>query len=158
MTTTESALHIDSIPWSRIVHFYGRASLFPTIIRRIVTGQEIASDVAMLASIEHQDSVIQATPFTMLCLVDYLRSGPVSTGIRELCATTLRSARYQVTCLPRTSRLMPLADLLSESQLWPDYQSEEADEAYWEDWRPTELEHFAWAAHTIAILSSISFD
>lgn len=149
---------LDAIPWSRIVHFYGRASSFPAIIRRIIAKQELLSDIAELAKIEHQDSVVQAAPFAMFCLMDHLRCGAFSCELGRICEATLKSARYQLSGAPSPIPLISLMELASENNLWPVFESDDVDEDFWEDWRPSEAVRYAWAAHTAAILESAGFE
>jgi len=62
---------LNDIPWDRLVHWYGRATDFPTYFSDILSGEPERQTTAINKigiNIEHQDGIMMATPFTLIFL------------------------------------------------------------------------------------------
>lgn len=135
------------MPWHRLVHFHGRASDVPPAIRALGgPGREEAIG-HLRGCLEHQDGVIQATPFAVRFILRMREKDPdgVQRIIEPIAAAaefTLRNARRP---LPEVSWEASLA----EGRLWPEFTSDRDDEIQWEEWDPAPDEWLAWPILTL---------
>jgi hypothetical protein len=146
---------IDSVPWSRIVHFYGRATEVPGNIRDLATDNCAEAQNNLLGCLEHQDGVAQATPFAVWFIIKMLNAGAVRDpeGVRRLLAVIHAAARSQLECNTKLPGTMDWNALLAEEHLWPGFKSERDDEIHWEEWEPLPEESNSWVALTDKIIS-----
>jgi hypothetical protein len=125
---------IEQVPWSRIVHFYGRATEIPDDIRKLASDDHVEARVKLLNNLEHQDGVMQATPFAVWFIVRMLHAGVLRDpdGVRSMLRRFQRSAQFQIS--DRDEKFEPLdwARLLAEERLWPEFVSDFDDECRWE--------------------------
>jgi hypothetical protein len=147
------AVDPELVPWDRIVHWYGRATEVPDAVRRLGADDHEAAERFLLANLEHQDGVIQATPPAVRLLLRALREGAVRdpSAVRRILQRIEAAARFKA----EVHRGQPaIADwsLYSEERLWPDFESEEEDEALWEQWAAPDEEWLGWSLLTLALL------
>jgi hypothetical protein len=138
---------IDDVPWHRLVHFYGRASDVPPAIRALGGPGREGAIRHLRGCLEHQDGVIQATPFAVRFILRMREQDPdgVDAIIRPIAAAaefTLRNARGP---LPEANWETSLA----EDHLWPEFTSERDDEIRWEEWETSPEEWLAWPILTL---------
>jgi hypothetical protein len=149
-----NAKRIEEIPWRRLVHFHGRADNVERAIRQLEVGDVRARTAAveeLRRCLEHQDGVIQATPIAVPFIVAGLlkpNDPLVKTGMIELLAACFASAKFQVEDQQPIMPRPQWEDLLAPDKLWPEYVSDEEDEALWEDAGVVDDVHL-WAAVTI---------
>ncbi|HEY8133869.1 MAG TPA: hypothetical protein VII12_18465 [Thermoanaerobaculia bacterium] len=128
---------LDSIPWDRIVQFYGRASNVPDAIRALSTKdpkRRAAAIEELRRCLEHQDGVIQATPIAVPFLISALESASGDPAdLLELLTLLFDSATFQSEDDPALTPPPTLDELLAEEKLWPPFESEDEDEALWEE-------------------------
>ncbi|MDR1798470.1 MAG: hypothetical protein LBR19_01080 [Bifidobacteriaceae bacterium] len=118
-------------PWDRIVHWYGRATEFPDQARLVASGQADAAVFDQISnSIEHQDGVMQASPFMVAVLLECLRE-PNSDKPRIL-AVLQQVYNAVVSCgrAPFDNPELPLAD-----ELWPPFVDADTDAGLWEEFQ-----------------------
>jgi hypothetical protein len=144
----------DNVPWSRIVHFYGRATQIPKTIHDLASDHHAAALEKLVGDLEHQDSVIQATPFAAYFLVRMLKDGSVRDpeGVRKLLQRIATAAREQRRG-HKSEAILDWDALLSEERLWPEFTTEDDDEVYWEEWQPSRQESRSWAGLTLRIIA-----
>lgn len=127
---------LDDVPWDRIVHFYGRASDIPPAIRALGgPGREDAIR-HLRRCLEHQDGVIQATPFAVRFVLRMRDADPE--GVRQIIEPIAEAARFS---LSRFAGPLPDVDwdsLLSDDLLWPEFTDERDEEILREEWEPTD--------------------
>ncbi len=134
-----NATTLDKIPWRRIVHFYGRADNVERAIRRLEVADfsgRMAAVQELRRCLEHQDGVIQATPIAVPFIVSVLakpNDPVVKVNVLELLAACLASARFQIEDKHATIPQPKFDDLMTPDKLWPEYVSDEEDEALWEE-------------------------
>jgi hypothetical protein len=119
---------LDAVPWHRIVHFYGRASDIPRAIRALGDPGREEAIRHLRRCLQHQDGVIQATPFAVRFILRLRDKDPE--GVRAIAA----AAKF---VLARYTGPLPDVEwdsLLSEHSLWPEFSSEPDDEIRWEEW------------------------
>ncbi|NGZ76718.1 hypothetical protein [Saccharibacillus alkalitolerans] len=138
-------LQIEDVPWSRLTTAYGRATEMPELIRRR-RFREIAN------LIEHQGTLWQATPWTLLFLLrESAGRRPEELPEEE---RRLYAAVWEAVLLMDQSG-EPLPDypsdpmtLLSEEELlWPEDDDEEADEERWMEEEPPGYDPSSFAAY-----------
>jgi hypothetical protein len=138
------------VPWDRIVHFFGRATDVPTWIEDLATPRHKEAESLLLRNLEHQDGVIQATPVAVALMVESLREGRVQDrdAVRKILTGILEAARFQIEVHGRPLVTPPLASVIAPTTWWPEFESDEVDEALWEEWSPSEEEFVGWAVLT----------
>jgi hypothetical protein len=153
--TSDALLGIDVVPWSRLVHFYGRATEIPRTIRELDTDNHAKAQERLLGWLEHQDGVTQATPFAVLFILKMLNAGAVRdpAGVRRLIGVLQTSARFQLQCCNKPGTPMDWNTLLTEEHLWPEFKSERDDEIHWEEWQPGIDEWYSWPALTDQLIT-----
>jgi len=132
-------LTIDHIPWQRLTTAYGRGTDIP---RLIATKQY--EELTNL--IEHQSTLWQTTPWTLLMLLRELaEQNPkdVSTEEIELYMTVANAITVEYMDSQQTVATMN--ELLNEKYLWP--EDEEDDEIQWEEEEPPGYESEAFFSY-----------
>ena len=137
---------IDEVPWHRLAHFYGRAAEVPPAIRALGGPGREEAIRHLHGCLEHQDAVIQATPFAVRFILRMRDKDPdgVRAIIEPIAAAefTLKNARGP---LPEVS----WETVLAAGRLWPEFTSERDDEIRWEEWNPSPEEWLAWPILTL---------
>jgi hypothetical protein len=146
---------MNDVPWDRIVHFYGRATDVPTAIVDLANDRHEQAENTLLHNLEHQDGVIQATPVAVTFILEALREGRVRNrdAVNSLLARILEAARFQVECHTRSGAIPTIESIIAPGNWWPELESEEEDEALWDEWSPSEDELSGWASLTEALIS-----
>jgi hypothetical protein len=135
---SSSAPESDEIPWDRIVHWYGRATEVPETIRRLgspnVAVRQQARD-NLVNWLEHQDGLCHATPFAIKLLMGAVQDAelPERAAVLTVLEPIAKAALFQLVGPGQPPRDLKLADLLSPNWLWPEFESDEAEEILWEE-------------------------
>jgi hypothetical protein len=139
-------MHPEAIPWARLVHFEGRASDIPGLLSALGGPGHVEAERQLLRRVEHQDGVIQCTPFVVLALRELLGSRAVRDpdAVLEILRRVARSARLQADAFGG-GELLDLEALSAERFLLPPVDDEREDEALLEDWDPSLAELHSWA-------------
>lgn len=139
-----------------MTHFYGRATEVPALLRALRTDASEASALRLAHVLEHQDGVTQATPFAVYYLCIALRHGAVANpaALMRTLGVIRRAAQFTQSSPARPDETMALGELIAEPRLWPAYVSDEADEALWEDWAPSQSEYYGWAVETCRLFDA----
>jgi hypothetical protein len=150
--------HPDAIPWDRVVHFHGRGTDIPDAIRRLNSDAHEAAEEYLGDHLEHQDSLIQATPLAVRLMVRALNEGRVrdAEAVRRILERIGAAARFQVEEASAGRRSE--ADweaLFAEPHLWPPFESDEEDEALWEEWGPSDEQFLGWHVLTLKLLEDL---
>jgi hypothetical protein len=130
---SSSAPESDEIPWDRIVHWYGRATEVPETIRRLgspnVAVRQQARD-NLVNWLEHQDGLCHATPFAIKLLMGAVQDGelPERAAVLTVLEPIAKAALFQLVGPRQPPRDLKLVDLLSPNWLWPEFESDEAEE------------------------------
>lgn len=148
-------LGIDETPWSRIVHFYGRATQVPSWIKQLASDTHEEAEQELRACLEHQDGVLQATPFAVWFIVRMLRANKVRdpVAVRRVLRVIQSAASFQLESVEAKQPLLTWRDLLAEQRLWPEFESEAQDEIEWGKWAPTQEEIDSWITLTDRYIS-----
>lgn len=136
---------LDEIPWHRLVHFQGRASDIPPAIRALGDPRREAAIRHLRRCLEHQDGVMQATPFAVRFILRMRDRDP--DGVREIIEPIAAAARFT---LAHHHGPLPDVDwdtMLREESLWPEFTSDRDDEILAEEWDPTDW--LAWPVLTL---------
>ncbi|MDR2565609.1 MAG: hypothetical protein LBC97_06035 [Bifidobacteriaceae bacterium] len=126
---------LASVPWDRLATFYGRATRFPEQARLIASGRADGAVFKEVADgIEHQDGVIQASPFVTRALIELLRAPKTDkAALVSVLEQVYRAAVFQ------TGPEAPApeeAEIPLEEELLGPFVSEDEDEIMWEEWNP----------------------
>lgn len=140
---------LNAVPWSRLVHFYGRATAVPGHIRDLATDDHAEAEKQLRGCLEHQDGILQATPFAVRFILRMLNAGQVRdpSAVQELLAAIRRAAQFQKEGFPSRDPL-DWNSLLLPERLWPEFKSESDDERLWEMWNPPPEEWQSWVLIT----------
>jgi len=143
---------IENIPWSRIVHFYGRATEYPKHFNYILNGsvkEQEKSFSYINSTIEHQDGIIYATPFVVKFIIDFLKFEQTNKiELLKIIYNVLKSVNFQLQLFEKDPKpIVSIEDLLNEKFLWKEYESEINDEILWEEWDYGE-EYLKWITLT----------
>jgi hypothetical protein len=145
---------LDDAPWPRIMHFYGRASDVPLAIRALGGPGRESAIRHLRRCLEHQDGVIQATPFAVRFILRIREKDPE--GVREIIEPIAAAARFT---LANFAGPLPDADwesLLNEDGLWPEFTSAQDDEILWEEWNPAPAEWIGWSILTLREIAQVT--
>ena len=131
-----------SVSWGQLVHFFGRGDELPPLMSALWFGEaaQRRQSARQLASyLEHQDSVMMATPFAVRALLARLdESRAQGKGFPAELAMVLLPVAAAVTDHLQSATYTPsqltLDDLQAPELLWPPFVDEDADEALWEAW------------------------
>jgi len=148
-TVAEALSDLDSIPWDRLIHFYGRASDIPAAIRELASSDARCRTKAhstLTHNLEHQDGVLQATAFAVPYIVRMLavEDVPDKCAIVSILRQFLASARFQLEHHGRLPEAVALGYRGHTATYWPEFVSEEHDEILWEESEPSSEEYTAW--------------
>lgn len=142
------SIKISDIPWNRLPTIYGRATDFPKYLNTLSQmdnlddvmrdGEEIA------INIEHQSTLLHATPFAMVFLLRIFRKAYEQKGTNDIAAILfdellelfmyIAESIYDSFEYDHDDPLPHFADMLKEEYLWSEEYDEEADaERYEED-------------------------
>lgn len=137
------SVQLEDIPWSRMVHWYGRATDYSEVFQQLFGGTDQAKILIQKISneIEHQDGIMMVTPFALifLCRVLPFLQPEDQQFLRQQIKLILESAQYQLDSYDQqdipTVQLSP-QDLVREPYLWPEFVSDEIDGELWDefDW------------------------
>ena len=130
-----------AVPWGQLVHFFGRGDELPPLMTALWFGEAAQRQQAarrLAGYLEHQDSVMMATPFAVRALLTRLDASLAQGHAfpAEL-ATVLLPVVDAVTDYLRHSHVssqLTLDELQAPEHLWPVFESEDEDEALWEEW------------------------
>ena len=125
-------MEMSQVPWSRIVHFYGRASDIPRAIDDLGTERHAVAVNMLRRNLEHQDGIIQATPVAVSFIVQALTDGRVRdrAAVEILLRNILAAAQFQLQTQGRPSQVPTLSSVVAPDKLWP--ESDDDDEELWE--------------------------
>ncbi|MDO3411128.1 hypothetical protein QWJ34_15285 [Saccharibacillus sp. CPCC 101409] len=140
-------LRLKDIPWRRLTTAYGRATQMPELIE-----QRRFREIASL--IEHQGTLWQATPWTLLFLLRRSagrRIGELPEDERFLYASVWEAARqHDESGEPLPSYPDDPLELLRDRRLlWPEEEDEEADEGCWMEEEPPGYDPSSFAAYFV---------
>jgi hypothetical protein len=138
---------IEHVPWHRLVHFYGRASDIPPAIRELGSPGREEAIRHLRGCLEHQDGIIQATPFAVRFILQMRGENP--DGVQTILEPVVAAAQFTL-----KNAVAPLAQVswekcLHERRLWPEFISELDDQNLWEQWEPEPEEWVAWSILTL---------
>lgn len=133
-------LNISEIPWSRIVHSYGRATDYPIWFNHIKNGileqQENALNNIKM-TIEHQDGLTYVTPVFLPFVFELLFStSDNKKGILEIIESVVIATGFQYNYfeIDKTLPRLSVKELIKEEFLWPEFENENKDELLWEQY------------------------
>ncbi len=148
-------LNINDIPWSRIVHWIGRATNYPKYLELLKNGSSEEQEKSLKEiqmTIEHQDGIIFATPVALPFLLELLEENNQNKhGILQIIKSIILAVNFQYEYFEIDNSLekISLKELISEKYLWEPFESEDRDEELWEEY-PYEPQH--WLVLTAEIL------
>jgi len=147
---------MHSIPWDRLVHFYGRATDIPELIGKLQGEQHAAVAEKLAYVLEHQDGVSQATPFAVAKIIEIYPSLSFEqkSSINRLLTTIKKAAEFTVSSPAAPKDLFSISQLLQPRFLWPPYESEDADEELWEELDLGQKEYYSYAHATLQFLNN----
>lgn len=140
------SLEIGDVPWNRLPTIYGRATDFPKYfetLSKMENLDDIMRDGEEIAiNIEHQSTLLHATPFAMVFLLRIFRKAYeqretdeiariLFDELLELFMYIAESISDAFKC-DHTDELPRFADMLKEEYLWPEEYDEEEDELRYE--------------------------
>jgi hypothetical protein len=142
------------VPWDRIAQFHGRGSAIPPLIEKLAGPGSARAAKRLADLLEHQDGVIQATPFGVRAILEALRAGRVRNRAAALAALRRinAAAAFQLSASPQQQCSETLRGLIRVDRLLPTFVSNDDDEALLEEWAPSESEHHGWCALTHAMI------
>lgn len=156
-------MSLDDVPWDRIIQFHGRASNVPVAIRALDSEKPERRSAAieeLRRCLEHQDGVIQATPIAVPFLIAAFESAEdpaTKTELLNLLTVLFDAAAFQLENDEPPTPRPRLEELFSEEKLWPPFESEEEDEALWEEPDVTD-DLPAWAWLTVEQIRAAKID
>ena len=140
------SLEIGDVPWNRLPTIYGRATYFPKYfetLSKMENLDDIMRDGEEIAiNIEHQSTLLHATPFAMVFLLRIFRKAYeqretdeiariLFDELLELFMYIAESISDAFKC-DHADELPRFADMLKEEYLWPEEYDEEEDELRYE--------------------------
>lgn len=142
-------VHVDHIPWDRVVHFQGRATDVPDWIGQLGRASHAAAEHRLRECLVRDGRIVQATPLAVRLILGAVRFGllqdPAAVGaiVQEIGAAASR----QVEAGRRGGTRPPRVDwsLFRNDRLWPPFESVGRDEAFLAEWSPSEEEALGWA-------------
>jgi hypothetical protein len=145
-------VHVDLIPWDRVVHFRGRGTQLPEHIAQLATDAHAAAEQRLLDCLVQQGRVVQATPLAVRLILGSLRFGLVKDpgAVQGLLERIAAAVRLQTQAATQAGVEAPRADwsLFGTQRLWPPFESSERDQSLWREWHPSEAEVLGWAILT----------
>lgn len=145
-------VHVDRIPWDRVVHFRGRATRVPDWIAELGRDSHASAEQALRECLVRAGRIIQATPLAARLILGAVRFGLVrdEAAVRAIVREIGAAASQQVEAARRSGTKPPRVDwsLLRDDRLWPPFESAGRDQALWAEWRPSQQEALGWALLT----------
>jgi hypothetical protein len=138
---------IDEVPWHRLVHLYGRALDVPPAIRALGGPGREQAIRHLRGCLEHQDAVIQATPFAVRFILRMRDKDP--DGVQAIIEPIAAAAEFTLKNAPAPLPEVSWETSLAEDRLWPEFTSERDDEIQWEEWDTSPEEWLAWPILTL---------
>lgn len=118
----------NSVPWQRLTTAYGRGTDIPRLIET-----EQYKELANL--IEHQSTLWQTTPWTLLMLLRELsKQKPEKVSSNEIELYLTVASAITMKHMDSQNTVETMNELLDEKYLWP--ENEEEDELLWEEEEP----------------------
>lgn len=133
-------LNIQEIPWSRIVHWYGRATDYPKYFDFIHTGnaeQQQEAIAKIKTTIEHQDGIIYVTPIALPFIYDLLsKKSTDKKGLLEIIDAVLSAVifQYEYFEIDHTLKKLTAKELIRDEFLWAEFIDENEDDFLWEEY------------------------
>lgn len=158
-------LDIENLPWDRLVTFYGRATNIPTKVEMLASTNTVIAHEAstyIKNNLEHQDGVIQATPFTVLYIInEYCLGNLQADNFIDIFSFFEKSCEYMISLFEEDEinyedQIKELQDILKE-KLFPPFESEKKDEALWEVYDYGD-ESLLWHTETKRIIAQFKSD
>jgi hypothetical protein len=138
---------MGDVPWHRLVHCYGRASDVPPAIRALGGPGRVEAIRHLRGCLEHQDGVIQATPFAVRFILRMREKDP--TGVQAIIDPIAAAAEFMVKNAAEPLPEVSWEATLAEDRLWPEFTNERDDEIRWEEWDPAPEERLSWPILTL---------
>lgn len=121
-------IQIPDVPWYRLTTAYGRGTDIPLFIKE----KQYAS---LAGLIEHQGTLWQVTPWTILVLMEKLRTvEPVQVSIEEIDLYLAVASALANQDIRDVGLISSMDELLDDKYLWP--EKEDGDEEEWEEEEP----------------------
>ena len=121
-------LKISDVPWNRLPTTYGRATDFPryleTLSKMDSTDDIMQCGEEIAMNIEHQGTLLHATPFAMVFLLRIFKKAYEQRDTNDI-ARRLFDELLEL--------FMYIADMLKEEYLWSEEYDEEEDELRYEE-------------------------
>ena len=142
------SLEISDIPWNRLPTIYGRATDFPKYLNtlsRMDNLDDVMCDGEQIAiNIEHQSTLLHATPFAMIFLLRIFRKAYEQRETNDIAAILFDELLELFLYIAESicdsfeyhhdDPLPHFSDMLKEEYLWSEEYDEEADaERYGDD-------------------------
>lgn len=121
-------IQIPDVPWHRLTTAYGRGTDIPRFIKE----KKYAS---LAGLIEHQGTLWQVTPWTILALMEKLRTEePLQVSIEEIDLYLAVASALADQDIQEVGSINSMKELLDDKYLWP--EQEDGDEEEWEEEEP----------------------
>lgn len=142
------SIEISDIPWNRLPTIYGRATDFPKYLNtlsRMDNSDDVMCDGEEIAiNIEHQSTLLHATPFAMIFLLRIFRKAYEQRETNDIAAILFDELLELFLYIAESicdsfeyhhdDPLPHFSDMLKEEYLWSEEYDEEADaERYGDD-------------------------
>jgi hypothetical protein len=145
-------VHVDRIPWDRVVHFRGRATRVPEWIADLGRDSHAAAEQRLRECLVRDGRIIQATPLAARLILGSVRFGLIrdEAAVRAIVQEIGAAASLQVEAGRRGGAKPPRVDWspFRDDRLWPPFESAGRDEALMAEWSPSEQEALGWALLT----------
>lgn len=135
-------------PWSRIVHWFGRATDFPEQVNNLLSNKDEEQTYNEISkNIEHQDGAFQATPYMVQVLIELLEETQTNKEIilNLLYQVFQASSSFLTGAGEAEKEEIPLSE-----DLWPEFESEDTDEILWEDFKAENYPY--WQKHSLEFI------
>lgn len=116
---------LTDTPWSRLSTGYGRATIFPEYIYKILKNED--EDIPykdILDIIEHQDTLFQASPSMVRIIIELLKEPQTNKSwLLAILYSVFRSAEFQL----EFRKPFPKKDIKLWDNLLPEFESEDTE-------------------------------
>lgn len=147
MTDKLKQILIDT-PWSRMVHWFGRATDFPEQVNNLLSNKDEEQTYKEISkNIEHQDGVFQATPYMVQVLVELLEEERTN---KEIILNLLYQVFQASSSFLTGTRKPDKEEVPLSEDLWPEFESEDTDEILWEDFKAENYPY--WQKHSLEFI------
>ena len=154
---------INDIPWSRLLHWYGRATDFPSLFNDILSGDPVkglAAIETIAVNVERErEGIIMATPFAMIFLFRLLSFDPVNKEdiLKQIyvIVDTTRNQWRQYEGERVQEEVKHPGEMLTDAFLFPAFISEEVDETLWDQYIIGN-EHYYWLKFILEMVRCFS--